>query len=99
MMHKKREQKQFHPKLGQTQFRLLCDNTTAGGLIGANIAALQRDTTSRITTANLRVVTIVADYSLTRVIDVGSVEMKVSPAQEALVRVFARLVEAAAAAV
>ncbi|KAK9713162.1 hypothetical protein RND81_06G007800 [Saponaria officinalis] len=102
MMHKKREPKQFHPKLGQAQFRLLCDNTTAGGLIGANgtiITALQRDTTSRITVgpaANLRVVTIVADYSLTRVIDVGGVEMKVSPAQEALVRVFARLVEAEA---
>lgn len=94
---------------GHVAFRLLCHASRIGGVIGksgAIIKQLQSDTGARIrvedspSNSDHRVILVIASASVNRSIALqGSteeVEVKVSAAQEAVLRVFERILEVAA---
>ncbi|KAM7515805.1 hypothetical protein LguiA_005388 [Lonicera macranthoides] len=89
---------------GQVAFRLLCHTATAGGVIGHSgtvIKRLENDTGARIRLENTvpncheRVINVIGSSAMVRRIEIeGLGEMReVSQAQEALVRVFERVLE------
>ncbi|XP_074308541.1 KH domain-containing protein HEN4-like isoform X2 [Silene latifolia] len=101
-MPKNKEVRQIQEKENQVQFRLVCNSHIVGGLIGSNgtvIKYLEQSTSSKISVnafgpaGSDRIVHVVGDHSLTRTILLDGVEIKVSPAQDALVRVFDRMLE------
>ncbi|KAK3000386.1 hypothetical protein RJ639_022341 [Escallonia herrerae] len=94
---------------GHASFRLICHASRVGGVIGKSgsiIKQLQRDTSARIridepsSHSDDRVITVTASNSVDKTITINdastSDEVEVSAAQEALVRVFERILDVAA---
>ncbi|KAK2983174.1 hypothetical protein RJ640_018519 [Escallonia rubra] len=95
---------------GHASFRLLCHASRVGGVIGKSgsiIKQLRRDTSARIridepssSHSDDRVITVTASNSVDKTITINdastSDEVEVSAAQEALVRVFERILDVAA---